>query len=206
MNKLYFKYCYYWLLARSYFGLYPFYPVTFIYLFSFSCGWTSLEFSFSLLAHYCGCDTTSTHVKFHHGWIRESGEQGNLTESASQSFPAVCLLKLWVLYVLPGISRSPIALCLSISALRSPLSAKCRLHSEQSSVILLLLLWKAQTWHRLTASVVYPTRGTRAIVQRTWHGILGGNMADGWAPSSAGSQHLRQDSKPNRVSDSQAHI
>lgn len=131
---------------------------------------------------------------------------GNLTESASQSFPAVCLSKLWVLYVLPGISHSPIALCLSVSALRSPLSAKCRLHSEQSSVILLLLLWKAQTWHRLTASVVYPTRRTRAIVQRTWHGILGGNMADGWAPSSAGSQHLRQDSKPNRVSDSRAHI
>ncbi len=102
--------------------------------------------------------------------------------------------------------RVYLALCLCVSALRSPLSAKCRLHSEHSSVILLLLLWKAQTWHRLTASAVYPTRRTRANVQRTWHGILGGNMADGWAPSSAGSQHLRQDSKPNRVSDSRAHI
>ncbi len=121
-------------------------------------------------------------------------------------FPSSVFVKTVGSVCFTGISHSPITLCLSVSALRSPLSAKCRLHSEQSSVILLLLLWKVQTWHRLTASVVYPTRRTRAIVQRTWHGILGGNMADGWAPSSAGSQHLRQDSKPNRVSDSRAHI
>jgi len=67
------KYCYYWLLAHSFFGSYPFYPVTsFFYLFSFSRSWTCLEFSSPLLTHYCGCDSTSTHVEFHHGWARES--------------------------------------------------------------------------------------------------------------------------------------